>query len=253
MIAAIALALLVNAPAATPAVAPQPTPLREVVFKVSSLRKESLAIGTYGGHVAGPGDAPGTGGYGEPNPTAKNNAAMLEGTLTVDVLGVEQDVIKVRVTEDFKNTSAPSSYEAYIASNGLVRFETQNASVIARYLLPLFGAKFAASSTMANGDSWHVNLKTDAVDLQNTFTITGQDGALLLLSETETIRLSSARGMNYNVRGKLKYKPSLLVPIAGDIDERGNSSTMDTSDEETTTVHFERVSDTLDPTQAATK
>jgi hypothetical protein len=245
MIAAIALALLVN----TPAAAPQPTPLREVVYKVSSLRKESLAIGTFGGHVA----ADSGGGYGEPNPTSKNNAAMLEGTLTVDVIGVQQDVIKVRVTEDFKNTSAPSSYEAYIAPNGLVRFETQDASVIARYLLPLFGSKFAASSTLANGDSWNVNLKTNAVDLQNTFTITGQDGALLLLNETETIRLSSAQGMNYNVRGKLKYKPSLLVPIAGDIDERGNHNTMDTTDEETTTVHFERVSDTLDPTQAATK
>jgi hypothetical protein len=245
MLAAIALAFLVTAPA----VAPQPTPLREVVFKVSSLRKESLGIGTYGGHVA----ADSGGGYGEPNPTSKNNAAMQEGTLTVDVIGIEQEVIKVQITENFKNTSTPSSYDAYIAPNGLVRFDTQNPSVIARYLLPLFGSKFAASSTLASGDSWNVNLKTDAVDLQDKFTITGQDGALLLLNETETIRLNSAQGMNYNVRGKLKYKPSLLVPIVGDIDERGNRNTMDTTDEETTTVHFERVSDTLDPAQAATK
>jgi hypothetical protein len=248
MIAAIALALLVSAPAA----APQPTPLREVVFKASSLRKESLAIGTYGGHVTGGGDTPG-GGFGEPSPTSKNNAALLEGTVTVDVLGIEQDVIKVRVTEDFKSTSAPSSYQAYIAPNGLVRFETQEPSVIARYLLPLFGSKFAASTTLANGDAWNVNLKTDAVDVQNTYTIAGQDGSVLLLTETQTVRLNAARGMNYNVRGKLKYKPSLLVPISGDIDERGNRNTMDSTDEMTTTVHFERVSDTLDPTQAATK
>jgi hypothetical protein len=250
VIAAVALVLLVNAPAP----APQPTPLREVVYKVSSLRRESLAIGTYGGHVAmdqtQPGVAPG---IGEPNPTSKNNVALLEGTLTVDVLGIQQDVIKVQITEEFKSVSVPNSYDAYIAPNGLVRFDTQDPSPIARYLVPLFGSKFAASATLATGDSWHVDLKTDAVDLQNTFTIAGQDDTLLLLTETETIRLSSARGLNYNVRGKLKYKPSLLVPISGDIDERGNRSTMDSTDETTTTVHFERVSDTLDPTQAAAK
>jgi len=249
MIAALALALIVAPPNAAPTAAPQPTPLREVVYKVSALRKESLAIGTYGGHVA----ASSGGGYGEPNPTSKNNAVLLEGTLTVDVIGIQDDVIKVRITEEFKDRPTPNSYDAYIAPNGLVRFDTQDPSPIARYLLPLFGSKFAASSTLANGDSWHVNLKTDAVDLQNTFTIAGQDGALLLLNETETIRLSSAQGMNYNVRGKLKYKPSLLVPIAGDIDERGNRNTMDTSDEATTTVHFERLSDTLDPVQPSTK
>ena len=59
--------------------------------------------------------------------------------------------------------------------------------------------------------------------------------------------------MNYNVRGKLKYKPSLLVPISGDIDERGNKNTMDSTDESTTTVHFQRVSDTLDTGQSAAK
>ena len=246
MIAALALAFLVDAPA----VATPPAPLREVVFKVSSFRSESLAIGTYGGHVAM--DTPYSG-VGEPAPTSKNNATMHEGTLTVDVLGIQQDVIKVRITEVFKDRPTPNGYEAYIAPNGLVRFETQDPSPIARYLVPLFGSKFAASDTLATGDSWHVNLKTDAVDVQNTYTIAGQNGPLLLLDETQTVRLSSARGMNYNVRGKLKYKPSLLVPIAGDIDERGNRNTMDSADEMTTTVHFERVSDTLDTGLSATK
>jgi hypothetical protein len=248
MLAAVALALLLDVPGP----APQATPLREVVYKVSSLRTESLAIETYGGRVpmGQSSSTAGQGPAGDPAPSSKNNATLQDGTLTVDVLGIQQDVIKVRVTEVFKEHPTPNSYNAYIAPSGLVRFETPDPSPIAMYLLPLFGSKFAASSTLTTGDSWHVDLKTDAVNLQNTFTIAGQDGPLLLLNEAETVRLNSARGMNYNVTGKLKYKPALLVPIAGDIAERGNRNTMDTTDESTTTVHFERVSDTLDQAQA---
>jgi hypothetical protein len=245
MLAAIALALLVDVPAAA-----APAPLREVVYKVSSMRAESLTIGTYGGHVAMPGIGAG---LSEPAPSSKNNSVMHEGTLTVDVLGIQQDVIKIRITEMFKDRPTPNSYDAYIASNGLVRFDVDDPSPIARYLAPLFGSKFAASTSLALGDSWHVDLRTNAVDVQNTYTIAGQDGSLLLLNETETVMLTSASGMNYSVRGKLRYKPSLLVPIAGDIDERGNRNTMDSTDEATTTVHFERVSDTLDQTATAAK
>jgi hypothetical protein len=248
MIAVFVLVIVVSsAPPAPPA-----TPMREVVYKVSSLHREDLAIETYGGQVAQQNDAPVTGVgqsqpvASEPGPTAKHSASLQEGTLTVDVLGVQQDVIRVSVTENFKNSSAPVTYEAYIAPNGLVRFMTQEPSSIARYMLPLFGTKFAASSTLNAGDSWHVDLKTDVVDVQNIFTISGKDGNVLLLDEREIVKLNAAHGMNYNTYGKLKYKPSLLVPIAGDINEKGSRSTMDTVDTLTTTVHFERVSDTLD-------
>jgi hypothetical protein len=247
MFAAVALALLVDVPAAAPAAAP----LREVVFKCSALRREALSIETFGGQVANP-DSTNNPVMFEPQPTEKISATLQDGTLTVDVIGLQQDVIKVRVTEEFKSRPTPLTYEAYIAPNGLVRYDAAEPSPIARYVLPLFGTKFAASAAMATGDSWHLDLKTNVVDMQSIFTITGQDGPLLLLDELETVRLVSAHGMNFNVRGKLRYKPSLLVPISGDIDERGNRGTMDSTDEATTTVHFERVSDTLDqPTTAA--
>jgi len=255
MLAAIVLAFLVDAfapsPSASLAPVAQPTLLREVVYKCSAFRREDLSIETYGGQVADPN--PGDPVMFEPQPTSKTSATMMDGTLTVDVLGIQFDVIKVRVTEVFKQKPTPYTYEAFIAPNGLTRFESQAPSPIARYILPMFGAKFAASVALANGDSWHLDLKTNAVDVQSVYTIEGQDGPLLLLQQTETVRLNSAHGLNYNVRGKLKYKPSLLVPIAGDIDERGMRGTMDTTDEATTTVHFERISDTLDAGQAAAK
>jgi hypothetical protein len=248
MFAAIVLAFLVDVPAA----APPSTPLREVVYKCSSLRREALSIETFGGQVANP-NSPNDPVMFEPQPTEKTSATLQDGTLTVDVIGIQLDVIKVRVTEEFKSRPTPLTYEAYIAPNGLVRYDTGEPSPIARYVLPLFGTKFAASAELAKGDSWHLDLKTNVVDVQSIFTITGQDGPLLLLEETETVRLASAHGMNFNVRGKLRYKPSLLVPISGDIDERGNRGTMDSTDEATTTVHFERVSDTLDQPTTATK
>lgn len=245
MIALIVSALLADVPAA----APQPTPMREVVYKVSSIRHEDLAIGTYGGRVA-MGDTPN---IGTSNPTSKQNATLEEGRLEVDVLGIQQGVMRVSVTESFNSRSSPLTYGAYITSNGLVRFERLDASVIARYLLPLFATKFLAAQTFNPGDAWHVDLKTDAVDVQNIFTISGQDGALLLLDERETVKLNTAHGMNYTTYGKLKYKPSMLVPITGDINEKGARSTMDTVDTLETTVHFERVSDSLDTAPTITK
>jgi hypothetical protein len=255
MFAVIALAYAISGPV----VAPQPTPLREVVYKVSSLRVQSIAIETFGGSVDNTGGGNTNSGNSseniihEPQPTANRNATLQEGTLTIDVLGIEQDVIRVLITENFKSRSAPFSYEAFVGPTGRVRFDTDNPSTIARYLVPLFGTKFAATETFNAGDSWHLDLKTDAVNVQNIFTISGQDGPLLLLDERETVRLTSARGMSYDVFGKLKYKPSLLVPISGDINEHGGRSTMDSSTEMTTTVHFERVSDTRDTTPPGPK
>jgi hypothetical protein len=252
MILAIALFLFSTTPAAQlQAVAP----LREVVYKVSSLRTQALSIETYGGSVAN--DLPeGNGGATtishEPQPTAQRTAVLEDGTLTIDVVGIEQNVIRVSITENFKNRPTARTYAAYVAANGLVRFDNEDPSPIARFLLPLFGTNFAATETFNTGDSWHVDLKTTAVDVQNVFTITGQDGALLLLDEHETVKLNSARGMNYIGTGKIKYKPSLLVPIVGDIEEHGARSTMDSVNEMRTTVHFERISDTRDTTPTPT-
>ena len=119
--------------------------------------------------------------------------------------------------------------------------------------MALATASPAATSTFNAGDAWHVDLKTDTVDVQNVFTIAGQDGPLLLLEERETVKLRSANGMNYTGFGKLKYKPSLLVPISGDFEEHGMRTTMDSSNEMKTTVHFERVSDTRDTTPDSSK
>lgn len=252
MIAAMALAFFIDA--APPA--QQSAPLREVVYKVSSLRTQALSIETYGGSVnnalpSGNGDVAVV--SHEPQPTAQRTAVLEEGTLAIDVIGVEQNVIRATVTEYFKNRPTPRTYGAYVAPNGLVRFDVEDPSPIARFLLPLFGIKFAATENFSTGDSWHVDLKTDVVDVQNVFTISGQDGALLLLDERETVRLTSAHGMNYTGFGKIKYKPSLLVPIAGDIQENGARSTMDSVNEMKTTVHFERLSDTRDEAPPVTK
>ena len=245
MVAAAALAFLIVTPA------PQPTVLREVVYKVTSLTTQSLSRGTFGGYVPNP-DAHnnsrmGSSGAFEPAPTSKTAGSHQEGKITIDVLDVVGDVVHVRLAEDFVSRASPYSYEAFVEPNGLVRYNAEAPSSIAEYLLPLFGTRFAASATLANGDSWHIALKTEAVSVDDKFTIMGRDGAVLMLDESGSVKMTSARGMNLDVRGKLKYKPSLLVPISGDVDERGSRSTADTLNQIETNVHFERLSDSLEP------
>lgn len=254
MIAALAVAFLVD----TSASAQTSAPLREVVYKVSALRTQAVSIETYSGPVQS-GLPPGYNNGNsvtishESQPNARQTATLEDGTLTVDVIGIQQGVLRISMTENFKNRPTQRTYEAYVAANGLVRFDVEDPSPVARFVLPAFGTKFAATDTFNTGDTWHVDLQTSAVDVQNIYTISGQDGALLLLDERETVKLNAARGINYSGSGKLKYKPSLLVPIAGDIEEHGARSTMDSVDEMKTTVHFERISDTRDTTPTASK
>jgi len=247
MVAATVLAFLIVAPATA-----QPTVLREVVYKVTSLTTQELSRGTFGGYVPNPDEhnGPRTGqstGYFEPAPTSKTSGSRQEGKITIDVLDVINDVVHVRLSEDFVSRAAPYSYDAYVEPNGLVRYITDEPSPIAEYLLPLFGTKFAASPTLSDGDTWHITLKTEAVNVDDMFTIKGRDGQVLLLDEFGSVKVTSAHGMNLDVRGKLQYKPSLLVPISGDVQERGSRSTADTLRAMQTEVHFERLSDSLEP------
>ena len=223
----------------------QPPVIREVVYRVSSLTLQSLHMSTYAGFVPNVTGLPHQpGGF---EPTQKGAGSSQEGRITVDVLDVVADVVHVKLSEDFTSRAAPLVYEAYVEPNGLVRYSIEFPSSIAEYLLPLFGTKFAASPNFADGDSWQLGVKTRAVVVDDVFTIAGRDGQVLLLDERRTVRLNSARGMNLDVQGKFKYKPSLLVPIVGDVEERGSRSTVDTVNELKTTVHFERVSDSLEP------
>ena len=243
MVAAVTLVFLITAPS------PQPAVIREVVYKVTSLTTQSITHGTFGGYVPDPNEArPGQGNPAfEPQPTSKTAGSHQEGTFTIDVLDVIQDVVHVRCSENFASRAAPYSYEAFVEPNGLVRYNTDVPSSIAEYVLPLFGTSFAASPTLSNGDSWHIILKTNVVDVDDMFTIMGREGQVLTLDEHGSVKLTSVHGMNLYVRGKLKYKPSLLVPISGDVQERGSRSTADSTNEIQTDVHFERLSDSLEP------
>jgi len=245
MVAAVALFFLITPPA------PQPAVIREVVYKVTSLTTQSISAGTFGGYVPDPNERPrshqGNAAF-EPAPTSRTGGSHQEGKITIDVLDVVGDVVHVRLSEDFASRAAPYSYEAFVEPNGLVRYNADAPSPIAEYLLPLFGTQFAASPTLSNGDSWHVVLNTGVVNMDDMFTIMGRDDQVLLLDENGSVKLTSARGMNLSIRGKLKYKPSLLVPISGDVQEWGSRSTADTFSEIQTEVHFERLSDSLEPT-----
>ncbi|MBV8172163.1 MAG: hypothetical protein JO219_09545, partial [Candidatus Eremiobacteraeota bacterium] len=175
-----------------------------------------------------------------------------DGTLVVDVLSVDQDVVRANVTENLRGKSIPRTYAALVSPNGLVSFNVPDPSPTARFLLPLFAIRFASPDSYDAGSTWHVKLKGDATDVDDAFTVTGQDGPLLLLEEHESITVSSAHGMNFSGSGKFTYKPSLLIPITGTFEEHGARGTMDSNDEMRITVRFDRISDSRDmvPAQA---
>jgi len=248
MIAAVALAFLATTSASQPAV------LREIVYKVSSVSTRAFSKETFGGADPNP-DA-----VGNPNvpmvayapaPTSVRYATAEDGTIVIDVLVVDQDVVSATVTEHFANRSEPRTYSAIVSPTGVVRFNVPNPSPCASALLPMFAIDFLTTNTYDPGYAWHLDFKTNAVDIDKMFTIATLDGPFLILDERETVHNSAASGMDFLGTGKLKYKPSLLVPISGDFEERGMRGTMDSNDELKTTVHFERISDTRDGVPSA--
>src|SRR5215469_1785996 len=249
MLAALTLAFLVDAPVTT-------GPLREVVYKVASVSTRALSIETFGGSVP-VNDQPATPGMPNtlfaPQPTAQRFTTGEDGTLVIDVIAVDQDVVRANVTEHLRNRSTPRTYAALVSPNGLVSFNVPDPSPTARFLLPLFAIRFAPPGDYDPGSTWHVSQNMDVEDLDDLFTVTGQDGALLLVDEQETIRVKAAKGMNFIGSRKFPYKPSLLIPISGSFEEHGSRGTMDSNDEMRTTVHFDRVSDSRDSAPAPTK
>jgi hypothetical protein len=260
MVEAVALAILAMS---TPSPVPSPASaassngvivLREIVYKVSSVSTRALTRETFGGadpnpNAVGNPQVP-TVAY-APAPTAVRNATAENGTIVIDVFAVDRDVISANVTEHFANRSEPRTYGAIVSPTGVVQFNVPDPSPSASALLPMFGIDFLATNTYDPGYAWHVDYRTSTIDLDKVFTIESQDGPYLTLGEREMIHITAAEGMNFLGTGQMKYKPSLLVPISGDFEERGMRGTMDTTDELKTSVHFERVSDTRDGVPAA--
>lgn len=231
-----AVALVTTSPAA-----PGAAPIREVVYKVSYTRREDLSIEHYGGMVTTPsgriinGSAPST------NSTTTGD----KGTITVDVMAVTQDALGIRVIERWEGRNYPLTFLGNVSAAGIVNFDPQ-ISETTRHLLPFFGTLFTQNRSLDSGAAWSTNFNGNAVDVNTTFTVAKLDGPIVQLDETQQINMKSVHGMDTVVTGKIAYKPSLLVPISGNIVSRAARTTASSVDEITTVLNFERISDSRD-------
>lgn len=240
-----------GAPTAAPASAPPAAvaplkPLREVVYRVSYSRRRDVMLERFAGLHIGlrPREASDS-----MSPDQTSTIAQDEGTITVDVILVANDGIRVRVTERWNARTQPSTFVGNVMANGAVGFGDQELSLVSRSLLPFFGRHFAAGGALTAGSTWDVRYTDPAVDADTRYTVKDDDGTAVALDELETVKVKLPRGTDSMTTGTVRYKPSMLVPLSGTLRRRALSSVPNVDLEITFTMNFERVSDTFDPPQ----
>jgi hypothetical protein len=248
MLAHLAIAMILDAatvasPSPAPPATPSLQPLREVVYKVAFFRRQEVAVGHFGGESM---DATGNVVF-DPRPTSDRKVFKDEGTVTVDIMGIQNDDLLIRVVEALNDRGSPATFNVIVAPNGVTNFGDQDVSVACRYLVPFFGRLFGGSGRSFDpGSKWEVEARNDVVDVIDDYTVSKTEGSTVVLDELQRVKLHSARGMDLTTRGSIKYNPALLAPISGTLQEHGLQTTVDSANSITTDVTFERISDTFD-------
>lgn len=230
LIAIVAAFVVADAPSTTAT----PTPLREIVYNVTQSQSGSGMAESFGGHAGGT------------IPDAGTSFGHGRGLITIDVLSAIKDSLLVRVTEVWNANGRPVSTVGIVAPDGSLRFPPSTVSDSVRSILPFFGPAFAAQKTLDVGSAWTVNVAANRVAATTKYSVSGISGAIVTLSETESVRPTAGLGLSVRTTGTVNYKPSRLVPISGDITKRTSESDASSYSEYTLRIHFERSSDTRD-------
>jgi len=225
---ALALAAVATAsPQPSTAPATQTGPLREVAYKVA------VGVQTYSGgeHYQGF--------------SSTSNSSSDSGTVTVDIMGIQNDSLSVSVTELMSQTGHPATFAGTVLPDGLVNFPPQSIQDVTRQLLHYFGAQLIPSDKLAQGASWQTSQNVGGVDVETTYKVTKIDGPLLTLSEQQTIKISS-QSATISTNGTVTMKPELLVPVSGDLRTIVSRVTAEGDTKRETSMRFDRVSDSRD-------
>ncbi|TAM75515.1 hypothetical protein EPN44_08680 [bacterium] len=225
--------VIAAAPTSSPGLAApttQQAPLREVVYRASFTRRQSLAVGHFG---AVP-------------PDAWGHQTGDHGTITVDVMAVGLNALGIKLIESWSVSGKNVTFLGNVAPDGTVNFGDQELSDCSRDLLPFFAPLIANAQDLAPGISWVQKYNDKAVDITTTYSVSKIDGPVATIGEQRKLEVHSALGMSGDLDGWVTYKPSKLVPIAGRLSDIQRRSTASSEDTIQTTITFERVSDSLD-------
>ncbi|MBV8170496.1 MAG: hypothetical protein JO219_01035 [Candidatus Eremiobacteraeota bacterium] len=227
---ALSVAILLFASTATTAAAPAAQPpgqLRQVTYKVSTGTR------TYSGgeHYEG---------Y-----SSNSTATVDNGTVIVDVTAVQSDTIGMSVTEQMSAAGGPVTYNGTVMPDGSVNFAPDTIKDVTRELLQYFGPDMISADKLTLGSTWDVNLNSNGVVAKTNYKVTKVDGGLVTLAEHQTITFST-QNATVSTEGTVTLKPSLLVPVSGDLHRTVNRLSLSGNNKTDVSLHFERVSDTLD-------
>ena len=229
-----------------PQPAPQATPLREVVYNFSEDDRTE-----YSTDQTGTGDAETT--------TATNTLAAppassltstgYHGTITVDILQVDgSGFIKAEMHETTNAENGANPFDAVFIvrpDGGLARVSGSD-DVDMTTLMAYFGTQYFASHDLSVGTQWLNQSVVDAVEYDTTTTVTAVSGNNVSIASTMKMPHSTVSGTT-TVNTSLVYNAAKLVPITLDVRSIHMGSGTTSSAEQTAHYHFDRVSDTLDP------
>jgi len=227
---AVIIAAVVVAASPTPAAAPaalSTTPLREVVYKVTTSEYVDDITESYGGGEDA--FAPSSTIVG-----AKN------GVVTVDVMAkLDDGVLGVQISERWRTLPLPQRFTGIVAPDGTVKFPPATIDPVTIELLPFFATRFAPAGALANGSHWTVVSTYDKSVVTTGYTVTSVGAGSVTIRKLTSI---SALG-NESIDGAIVFDPSTSVPISGKLRVKRTDTFADGQTQQTIDLTFERVSD----------
>lgn len=204
------------------------TPLREVVYNVSTSELVDDITESYGG---------GEGAF-APSSTEVDSR---NGTVTVDVMAkFENGVLGIRVFERWKVPPLPQRFSGVVAPDGTVVFPPSTIDPVTIELLPFFATHFAPAGTLAPGTHWSVQKTYGKSVVSTDYAVTAVGLSSITIRKLTTIK---ALG-DETIDGTVAYDPSSFVPISGKIRMKRTDTLANGQAQLTLDLTFDRVSDT---------
>lgn len=226
----VAAAVIAASPTPTAAPAgPASTPLREVVYKVSTLDRIDDITESFGG---GPDAAP-------PSSTLVGEGHVM---VTVDVMAKFEDgLLGIKVSEQWKDSPLPLHFTGAVDKDGTVQFALATISPATIALLPFLATSFAPQGAMLVGTHWSVNRVIGNATVTTDYSVTAVSGDSVTIHKDTKIKALGSE----TVTGNIVYDPSLLVATSGKIRVRRTDMAADGQTTHTIDIDFARISDTF--------
>jgi hypothetical protein len=221
----VAISLASTDPAATSGAA---TPLREVVYSASYTDTHTQNTTSF---------------YGNQQAQADDSD---RGTIKVDVMETSAEALGLRVTETWNATGTPHVYTGNVGADCSVNFAATTIQLVTRELLGYFCRALGSQHAYSIDEQWTIN-GPEHTGITESYAVTKVDGQKVTIHESRASNTSTVVAGELSGDSTVVYEPTRLVPVSGSYNLRVASGSFATTEEDTILLHFDRVSDSLDP------